>query len=274
MIASARTLRGGIRLAFDSVEGMTRAVEQMRCEVEQVITSIAANRIEMLFQPQVSLEDGRLISVEALVRLRDDDGRYLDTGRVVTLAEQQDIIGVLGRRAVEIAVVAFSQSAFAGTDVRLSINCSPLELSNRGYAIWLTSLLADTGLEPEQVELELTENTPIDLIPPQPEQLRALNDVGISLAVDDFGRGFANWQRVLSLPTSTVKLDREIVADLLSSDALRLRDGQDLGYRLVAEGIETPEQAARLKAAGCTVGQGFGLGRPVPLTVLEQRLRR
>ncbi|MEM1433946.1 MAG: EAL domain-containing protein [Pseudomonadota bacterium] len=253
--------------------------EQVRCEVEQVITAIAANRIEVLFQPQVTLADDRLVGLEALVRLRDEDGQFLDTGRVVTLAEQQDIIGVLGRRAVETAVVAFSQSAFAGTDVRLALNCSPLELSNRGYAIWLTSLLEDSGLDPRQVELEVTENTPVDLRSPQPEQLTALHEVGVGIAVDDFGRGFANWQRVLSLPTTTVKLDRAIIAKVLTCQRTELlighlaRTGQDLGYRLVAEGIETPEQAERVQAAGCAVGQGFGLGRPVPLSVLERRGR-
>lgn len=256
-----------------------RTANQLRCEVEQVITAIAANRMEVFFQPQFALGETRLVGLEALVRLRGDDGGLLNTARVVTLAEQHDIIGVLGRRAIELAVTQFSRSAFAGSEVRLSLNCSPLELSNRGYCVWLTSLLSDARLQPQQVELELTENTPIDLTSPQPEQLQALHDAGISIAVDDFGCGFANWQRVLTLPTATVKLDRAIVANVLHCDRTRrlinhlVCAGQDLGYRLIAEGIESTEQLEVLMTAGCDLGQGFGLGRPAPLSTLERLLR-
>ena len=233
-----------------------RAEQEPVCDVEQIIAALAANRIDVVYQPQLDLRSGALRGVEALVRLSDDRGTLLDTAKAITLAERHDFIGVLGRRAVEKAIVGFVDSALGSdTRVQLAINASPQELEDPGYAVWLLSLLQDVGLEPGRLELELTENSRLDVSSCQVEHLTQLHDAGIAIAIDDFGTGLANWQRVLELPVSTVKLDRSFAAQVTEKDSVRklvhhmAAMAGELHFELMAEGIENDAQLAAISSS-------------------------
>ena len=248
------------------------------CEVEQVIAALAANRVDVVYQPQLDLRSGEIRGVEALARLSDERGHLLDTGRVFALAERHDFVGVLGRRSVERAVLGFVESElYRAETVTLAINASPKELEDPGYAVWLLSLLKDAGLEAGRVELELTENTQINVSGCQIEHLNRLHEAGVAIAVDDFGTGLANWQRVIALPVSMIKLDASFAAQVATHDSVRklvrhlTAVARDLNFELLAEGIETEAQLTAFQEAGCHFGQGFGLGRPAPLSSLQFR---
>lgn len=245
------------------------------CEIDELVAALAGDRLEVHYQPQFCLSTYRIEGFEALLRLRREDGSLLNTARVIDLAEAHDFVGVIGRRTLETAVAEFAGSAFHDDDqLQLALNVSPRELQDPGYAGWLLSLLRTAGLDPTRVELEVTENWNIDVTTHQATQLTLLAGEGLSIAVDDFGTGLANWRRVLDLPVSTVKLDRSIAAEAHVSPRAKtlighlLAAGEDMGFRIVAEGIETFAQHGALLEAGCQTGQGFGLARPAPLRSL------
>ena len=259
-------------------EGLTCRNQAARCSVETIITALAADRLEMVYQPQFDLVSGALRGVEALVRLRDERGFELRTAEAIQLAEDHDFIGVLGRRALERAVIDFAVSGLADGSIVLALNVSPGELEDPAYAIWLLSLLDELGLDQQCIEIELTGASGAQVTRQQIAQLVRLRDAGVALALDNFGAGHVNLHQVLAIPVSTVKLHRQFAAAIGSDRRVPplvrhlASASEELGFRLIAEGIESAAQRDALQAEGCLLGQGFALGRPASIEMVEDSL--
>ena len=193
----------------------------------------------------------------------------------VEAAERTGLIHPLGRLVLDRAVQQLATwRDRAGPTFRMHVNVSPIELREASYADGVGATLRRWGVPAPQLLLEITETA---LLADDPRVLRtitALHRMGVGLGIDDFGTGYSSIRHLHRLPIDTVKVDRSLVAGIATSSAdfalARAVLGllTTIGATVVAEGIEDAAQQARLLAMGCTLGQGFHLGRPVPADVL------
>ncbi|GAA4217559.1 putative bifunctional diguanylate cyclase/phosphodiesterase [Actinocatenispora rupis] len=237
------------------------------------------------YQPLVSLESDRLWGVEALVRWRHPQLGLLPPDQFINLAEETGAIVPLGRWVLQSACAqAQAWQAIAGPDFRVSVNLAVRQAHEQDLTEEVAAVLRDTGLPADRLVLELTESA---IMGPAAEPLRALHtlaEMGVRLAIDDFGTGYSNLAYLRELPvhalkiagsfvsgtptarrTSTDPVDERIVATLVE-----LAHALDL--TVIAEGVETDEQAARLRAIGCDVGQGWHFARPSGPAAITARL--
>jgi EAL domain-containing protein (putative c-di-GMP-specific phosphodiesterase class I)/GGDEF domain-containing protein len=261
---------------FDSA----RAAEDLRRHRLAAAMPAALERgeFEPLYQPMYTLADHSIIAVEALARWRcRGTATPLGPQEFITLAEQTGLIRPLGQSLLRQACHHGGLWHSAGHRLLISVNLSPLQLAEPDLLASIDEILDHTGLPATALQLEITESAAVD----GPSQtLHHLTDRGIQLAIDDFGTGHANLAALSRLPVTTVKLARELVADLRDTDnataaAIVHRTVQlchDLNITVTAEGIETPTQHATLRALGCDHGQGFLLTRPATAQTITRLL--
>ncbi|MFK7916335.1 MAG: EAL domain-containing protein [Pseudomonadales bacterium] len=240
-----------------------------------LLDALANQRFEAHFQPQHCLRTGAVLGAEALLRLADAQGRYLNTQALIDVAESHDLMGLIGRQMMDKACAGYAQLKHAGcVSGRLALNVSLLELRHPGYSDALLGSIAEHGLRPEDVELELTESQPLDLPGVHLSQLLDLQAAGVDLAIDDFGSGYATWSSLACLPIRSVKLDRSAVTPVLHCERTAamithlVRCGSEMQFRVIAEGVQSAAQQDRLVELGCTVGQGFSLSVPASVSGL------
>lgn len=225
------------------------------------------------YQPICDLATGQVVGFEALARWRDENGRDVPPCEFIPVAEESGLIVPLGRWAVEEATrtLAGWDAAF-GRDcgVQVAVNLSAVQLSRDLVTGVVERALVQAGLPGRRLKLELTESTLVADPDRTARTLRALKDLGVSLAMDDFGTGYSNLGYLQMLPLDILKIDRSFVTGMLADrDKVAivraiLGLAQALGMQTVAEGIETPELAGTLAALGCHYGQGFYYARPLP----------
>jgi EAL domain-containing protein (putative c-di-GMP-specific phosphodiesterase class I) len=162
----------------------------------------------------------------------------------------------------------------------VSVNLSPLQLRNPHSMAGIHTILDDPAVEPEHLVLEITETALVADIEGVRASLERLKAAGVRLAVDDFGSGFSALSTLATLPVDILKIDRSFVSgQTATSSSARMLEGivglaDKLALVVIAEGIETPEQLDMLRSLGCSMGQGYFLGRPIPANELEPRLAR
>lgn len=245
--------------------------------LDELVGALQEDRLQVYFQTQHDLATGHVTGCEALLRLSDAAGELLDTQTLIELAEAFDLIVLVGRQFMRKALHEFaalrSEGLMQGV---LAINMSPLELAHPGYATALLDAVATAGLRPSDLELEVTESRPLEDPRLLLEQLERLAAAGVGLAVDDFGTGYAGWHTIARLPVRAVKLDRSLVARLSQCNRAKTLvrhlavSGEELGFELVAEGIENPVQLQQLAELGCRRGQGYYLGLPQPASAYRR----
>ncbi|MGI9325688.1 MAG: EAL domain-containing protein [Pseudomonadales bacterium] len=237
-----------------------------------LLDAVKKDSFQVYYQTQHCLESSNVVGAEALLRLSDADGRLHNTQSLIDLAERYALVGLIGRQMMRKACNEFAELRRAGkVQGRLALNVSSLELRHAGYAEALMNAVQRAGLTPHDIELEITESQSLDLPGLKLQQLVELAEAGVDLAVDDFGTGYASWSSVARLPIRSVKLDRAMIAPLLQCErsqrliANLVCCGIDMGFRVVAEGVQSPAQQQLLVELGCKTGQGFGLSLPKPL---------
>lgn len=232
-------------------------------------------RVEPWWQPQVA-PDGRIVAVEALVRMRDHDGTILTPAAVLPVAEELGLMGALGqavrRRAIEEAVPWLANGL-----ERVCLNVSVAELLSPGFLAEIEDLVGLNELRADQVELELVETAPLDAAALR--LLSRLSLLGYRLAVDDYGSGWASLGHLARIPARALKIDRVFIRDITTSARTRalVSSTCELGHALdlttVAEGVETAEQAELLCDMGCDLLQGFLFSPPIDRAGIEAMLR-
>jgi diguanylate cyclase (GGDEF)-like protein len=240
--------------------------------------AIYGGQLRAVYQPIVHLATGRLDGVEALVRWLHPERGWLAPMDFIPLAEESGLIDEIDRWMLREAC----RNAAGWVQDRLldkvTVNVSSRELLDVGYVQRVRDILADTGLPPQHLVLEITETTldadTADVV----GTLRDLRAMGIRIAIDDFGTGFSSLSRLDRLPVDVLKIDRSFVAAIQDQFgdaplvAAVVALGHALGLTLVAEGIEDAHQRERLAELGCDEGQGFLFGRPMPAELIG-RLR-
>ncbi|TYP86767.1 putative bifunctional diguanylate cyclase/phosphodiesterase [Blastococcus xanthinilyticus] len=222
------------------------------------------------YQPRVAVADGRVLGVEALVRWRHPERGLVPPSEFVPLAEQTGLIHPLTEAVLDQALAACRRWRDQGLALTVGVNLSARSLLDAGLADQVAALLARHGLPPACLELEITESAAMKDPERALEVLHRLRDLGLELAVDDYGTGHASLAYLTRLPVSTLKIDRSFVQtmELDTSDRTIVRSTVDLahslGLRVVAEGVETRATWDELGRLGCDAAQGYWLARPLP----------
>jgi len=248
--------------------------------VEQGLRRALENdEFELVYQPEMDLVSQEPTLVEALLRWRTPDGRLLSPDAFLGVAEESGLIMEVTDWVLRTAIAAaahWHQGAWPG--VRIAINVSPRQLLDAKFVDRIEALLAQHGLPPQCIEMELTENllqTGANTI----AVLQRLRACGIAIALDDFGTGYSSFASLEVLPLTRVKLDRSLIASIdtsaqswaIASSIIGLC--RNLGFEITAEGVERPEQLAMLAAHGATHIQGYLLCRPVSQAALPAELQ-
>ena len=235
------------------------------------------------YQPILRLDTGEVAGVEALIRWQHPTRGLVPPGAFIPLAEDSGFIVELGGWVLSEAcrqLVDWSRRIPATRAMALNVNLAPRQARHPGLAGDVAATLRATGLEPDRLILELTEGALMPHDTATVEQLQTLHRLGVRIAVDDFGTGYASLSYLNAFPVDVLKIDRTFTSRLTADDRSRLlseavvRLGRTLGLQTVAEGIETAEELAVLRRIGCPLGQGFHLARPLEAAGLEPLLTR
>ncbi len=260
-------------------EALTRkAMERVLLE-NALREAIEHDQLELVYQPQVDLADGRLLGAEALLRWHHPEFGEVPPARFVPVAEESGLIHALGDWVLRRACAQGRAWLDQGLDFgRLAVNIAGPQLQRPGLVERVQAVLDETGLPPTRLELEVTESFIMQQGDPAVARLRALRELGITLAIDDFGTGHSSLAYLKQLPVNRLKIDRSFVRDLpddandLAIARAIIALGRSLGLTILAEGVEQARQARVLREAGCHQAQGYHFGRPMAPQALAARL--
>ncbi|MBK9238424.1 MAG: GGDEF domain-containing response regulator [Rhodoferax sp.] len=233
-------------------------------------SAVDTNRLFVVYQPQVMLGSGQVVGIEALLRWRNDDGRFVPPERFIPLAEASGLIIALGDWVLRMACHELVRIHALGLPaLRVSVNVSQLQFRNPDFVEKLVKAIADTGVDASCLELEITESVAMEDPDFMLERFAAIKTIGVTIAIDDFGTGYSSLSHLRQLPIDRLKIDRAFVNEL-SSDilggpiaAMVIELGRNLNMMVIAEGVETEKQAAILREMGCHEGQGFFYSEPL-----------
>lgn len=271
---------GGAACQYFSASMNTRADERIALESDLRQALVDGKQLDVFYQPQVSLADGRLVGLEALVRWRHPSRGLLTPDAFVPLAETVGLIDRMDRLVLRKACRQVARlRRESGLDVRLAVNVSGREFRRADLAETVQAALSAAGLRPEDLELEVTETTAITDIDRVRESMESLRVMGVSLALDDFGTGFSSLVHMRDLPVCRLKIDKSFVAAMADDVgtaaivAAVVALGRSLGVKVLAEGVETSEEADALRALGCDEAQGYLYAKPMARARLRGYLR-
>jgi diguanylate cyclase (GGDEF)-like protein/PAS domain S-box-containing protein len=233
------------------------------------------------YQPKVDLVTGRVVGVEALTRWRHPQRGLVPPMQFIALAEDCGLIVPIGRWVLREACRQARAWQIAGLPALcVAVNVSSVELRNAGFAAGVRAILAETGLAPHYLELELTETFLLRDSASTAQVLQELKDIGVQLALDDFGTGYSSLSYLKRFPIDALKIDRSFVSNLATDEddagivTAVIALGKSLHMRVVAEGVETREQLQFLQQHGCPQAQGFLFSRAVPSRDFGKLLER
>jgi EAL domain-containing protein (putative c-di-GMP-specific phosphodiesterase class I) len=234
--------------------------------------------MRVVLQPQVDLATGGILGAEALIRWRHPQAGDVPPSEFVRAISRLSMDPMLFHFVTERVLDVQSQLAGKGVSQRISVNASVSTLSAPGVALSLETRTKRRGISPELITVEITEDETIQDKTALDAGLRRLRACGFGVSMDDFGTGASTLERLTRLPFSEIKIDQSFVKRLQSDPASHavvsaaLGLGRALGLAVVAEGIETQEQARQLHALGCRIGQGYGLARPMEVDAFIERV--
>jgi diguanylate cyclase (GGDEF)-like protein len=263
----AKARGGGRAEAFTHLLG-EEATRRHQIEVE-LRRGLRTGQLRVLFQPYRELVSGRLVGYEALVRWDHPHRGVLLPDVFLPLAEETGLIDAVDRWVLG---EACRQARQWPAPLRVSVNVSAGRLRRGGLDQDTASVLAETGLDPARLVLELSERILFDEMPDAFDSLTDLTAAGVSLALDDFGAGYTSLEQLRRLPVSQVKIDRSLIAPVDQSEddasivAAVIQFAHALGLSVTAEGIERPAQLDRLAELGCDYGQGFLFSAPAAVS--------
>ena len=245
----------------------------LRCALER-------GEFVLHYQPQVDLKSGRVIGVEALIRWQHPELGMVAPNRFIALAEESGLIVPIGAWVMRTACAQNQAWRAAGLGrLRMAVNLSARQFNEANLVDSIAAALADSGLEPDCLELELTESLFMGDIAQALGQLRAMKALGVQLAIDDFGTGYSSLAYLSRFPIDVLKIDRTFVNDIASeaADAAIVVSiialAHNLKLRVIAEGVETEAQLDYLRRHGCDDMQGYYFSRPLPAAQFEELLR-
>lgn len=242
--------------------------------------ALEQDQLMLHYQPQVNLETGKIIGVEALVRWQHPENGIISPGEFIPLAEETGLIVPLGKWVLHKASAQNKEWHDKGySSIPISVNISVRQLQEDRFIDTVKQILDQTGLDPSYLDLEITES-----IMQNSENtamiLNQLKELGVTLAIDDFGTGYSSLSLLKHLPIDKIKIDKSFVDDIIhhSNQGAMVKTIIDMGHNLqfdvIAEGVEEQEQVRFLLRNGCMIGQGYHFSRPLPPDEMEDLLKK
>jgi len=255
---------------------LTKASGSNENSVKQLRRAVDNEEFVVYYQPQVDIESGNIVGAEALVRWKHPELGLLPPADFILLAEETGLIIPLGRWVLHMACAQakkWHQAGFPG--FRVAVNVSPRQLQQGNLCETVVQTLNETELEPDCLELELTETSMMQNAESEIEILASLRKMGLKIAIDDFGTGYSSLGYLKNLPIDSVKLDQSFVKGATTDpdDAALVMAvvtlAHNLRLKVIAEGIETEDQLKFLRLLRCDRGQGYLFGKPAPADPIE-----
>jgi predicted signal transduction protein with EAL and GGDEF domain len=237
--------------------------------------AIETDKIRLVYQPLVNASGEKLIGVEALCRWSDASRGEVPPSEFIPIAEHSGLIIELGEWVLRRACL----DGKAWPSLSVAVNVSPLQFRRPDFVSVVERILNETGFDPKQLELEVTESTLIGNVDGAEAAMRRLKSLGVRLALDDFGTGYSSLQYLRRFPFDKLKIDRSFVHSIeKAADAAAIVHavvslGRGLGMKVTAEGVETADQQLFLRAAGVHSMQGYRFGRAVPRAEISERIQ-
>ena len=261
--------QGGNRSMFYQTKQTQRVVQRLTTDT-RLRQALERGEMQLHYQPIVALQDRRIVGVEALLRWQDPAQGLVMPATFIPIAEETGLIGVLGEWVLEQSCAQLRVWHRQGfSQLRMAVNVSTRQIEGRLIET-VERVLAQSGLAPEFLELELTEGVMLVLSDDVLATLTALRDMGVRLVIDDFGTGYSSLSYLRRLRFQLLKIDRSFVMNIPESSSdtqiatTILLMAQGLGLQAVAEGIETEQQYEFMRTHGCEYGQGYFFSRPQP----------
>jgi diguanylate cyclase (GGDEF)-like protein/PAS domain S-box-containing protein len=267
--------------SFYTSEMTTRAFERLMME-NSLRSALDQDQLVLHYQPQINMQTGRIVGVEALVRWNHPELGLIPPAQFITLSEETGLIQPIGEWVLRTACRQAKKWHDGGMNpARISVNCnlSERQLKSDKFHQSILAILQETRIEADLLELEITETTIMDDPDQLSEVLNRLRDIGVKVAIDDFGTGYSSLAYLKSLPISKLKIDKSFVRDIPGdpNDAAITRAivnlGESLQMQVIAEGVETEAQAEYLQSVGCFLAQGFLYAEPMAPDELERFLK-
>jgi diguanylate cyclase (GGDEF)-like protein/PAS domain S-box-containing protein len=244
----------------------------------QLRRALDESQFVLHYQPKIDLASNKVTGIEALIRWNDPRTGLVPPGKFIPILEETGLILEVGRWALRQALDDYLRWRAAGLSaVRVAVNVSPLQLRHRDFIADIERLVGIDAHAAAGLELEITESVVMEDVKNSISSLRALRSLGVTIAIDDFGTGFSSLSYLARLPVDTLKIDRSFITDMTASPeglslvATIINLAHSLKLNVVAEGVETDEQARLLRLLGCDEMQGFLFSKPVPAGVCEAR---
>jgi predicted signal transduction protein with EAL and GGDEF domain len=265
---------------FFRAEMQARAVEWQSLE-GSLCCALERNEFMLMYQPKIALDTGEISGVEALLRWKHPERGLIQALKFVPIAEESGLIVPIGHWVLlETCPQARLWAEVGLPPVRIAVNVSALQFASKDFLSSVRAALISTGMDPCNLELELTETVLMEDAESAMQTLRALKDIGVQLAVDDFGVGYSSFSYLRKFPLDALKVDRSFINDISSNPdnamilSALINIGKSLKHRVVAEGVETEEQLHFLQQEGCSEGQGYFFCRPVIAEKFAEFLER
>ena len=265
--------RDGYRFFAAEMNIAARRAVTLERELRQ---ALAGEQFIVYYQPQVSLSDGEIVGVEALVRWNHPHRGIVRPGEFIGLAEDIGLIAPLTAWILRSSCERLRIWLNRHPKMQLSVNLSPVQFRERGIELLVERIMRETGVPPRALDIELTENAVIENSQTASASLRYLNQLGVSLSIDDFGTGYSSLAYVKRLPVQRLKIDQSFVQAIENSgsDEVIVRAiinlGHSLGLMVIAEGVETQAQLQRLRSLGCDQVQGDLVSPPIAAEMFDQ----
>lgn len=268
------------RYAYYSREMDLEIRERVRL-LQELRVAFDKERLFLAYQPQVNLADGQPVGVEALLRWRGDDGLFVPPDRFIPLAENSGLIVPLGMWILRYACHEQVRLIQAGLPrLRMAVNVSVIQFRHPHFLDMLDSAIADSGIDPSDLELEITESVAMHDPQTMMRLLDAIHQRGVAVAIDDFGTGFSSLSYLQQLKVDRLKIDRAFVEQLLHNQQnghsiaeTVINLAQHIGLSVIAEGVEELKQVEILQKLGCNEAQGYYYGRPMEISALRTWLK-
>lgn len=290
--ADSKTLVGSVNFAIDVAKNngggtwqffepsMTQAAIRRVTLQNELQRALKNREFIVYYQPKINVRDGSTAGCEALVRWQKAPGKIVSPGVFIDVAEETGLINQIGDYVLEEACSAAARWADDGMPCSVAVNVSSLQFARENFSAIVGQVLEKTGLPHELLELELTESVAMTNPDRLMEQVMPLRDRGVRFAIDDFGTGHSSLSYLSRLPFDVFKIDQSFVREMTEDKHARvivqtvLAMAESLGYRTVAEGVETREHFAFLQLHCCDYIQGYYFSRPLPEDEFVARLQQ
>lgn len=269
---------GKNQFALCSEEMKAEAVEQLKL-TNLLYRALEREQLLVYYQPQIDIQTGHLIGLEALLRWNLPGTGLISPGKFIPLAERSGLINPIGEWVLRTACHQNKKWQDMGFPVQMGVNLSLIQLRNPNLISILAGVLKETGLQPQSLELEITESIANDPSNNLMGILEKIKMLGVKISIDDFGTEYSSLSRLKSLPIDRIKIDIQFIRDLEIGEkdkaivAIIINLAKSLGLKVIAEGVETEKQLEFLKQKGCDEAQGYYYYKPMPVDDVDKLLK-